>query len=347
MAATDPTRPTPPGAAPTDFASTARRRDEVTEQVRRWCSRAHISEREIGGAHPDLSDDAAVVIAAGYLDEPVRQVLAARRRAGRAVPSIGGFAELRLVSDEHARVTAALAATRSPLARALLRLRQAELARRLRAMRDAVVVSDKHYAKTVRAARRERRDGIHLDPAGRAALFQALRRTPAPSLRRGAGGQVGRSPGALAERLAAALAGGGARRAGAEAGSFADPYDTLLYLAGNLYDRIGNSPAWHSGHFAAARAQLLLPEELGQIAVDTAALRAIAAELTATDPGGDRLAALVPVWDQLVERVAALARIGDLLTLAEERLATVETATRAAGLDGRIDELVGSSQSGV
>jgi hypothetical protein len=358
-------------ADPADFASTAHRREQISEQVRRWCERAYIGEREIGGTHPDLSDDAAVLIAAGYLDEETRQILVARRRSGKTIPSVGGFAELRLVSDEHTRGLAKLREARSAGARALLRLRANELARTLRDLRATVVVSDKHYAKSLRATRRERRDGIHLDLDRRDALFEALRRTQAPSLRRTPADLVGRSFGAFAERLAdlaePALRGAAPGHASSPppsgrgrttarsraAGSFADRYDTLLYLAGNLYDRISNSAAWHSDHFAVQRAQLGLPEELTQISVDTAALRMIVAELNAAlehtrDAATaahirSRFETLVPVWDQLVERVSALARIGDLLTLAEERLRSINVVKRAMSVDGRIDELIARS----
>jgi len=56
-----------------------------------------------------------------------------------------------------------------------------------------------------------------------------------------------------------------------------------------------------------------------------------------------RVAALDPVWDQLLARVAALARIGDLLGNAESRMGMVDVARRTASLDERIDDLIGRS----
>ncbi|MFZ2526487.1 MAG: hypothetical protein WAX14_02355, partial [Rhodococcus sp. (in: high G+C Gram-positive bacteria)] len=132
---------------------------------------------------------------------------------------------------------------------------------------------------------------------------------------------------------------------------FVDRYDTLLFLAGTLYDRIEASAAWNSEQLVVQRAQLDLPDELTQIAVDTVALRGLLAELAdaartapAARPGLEaRAAALETVWDQLVDRVAALARIGDLLTTAEEQLHLSRVAERTASLDERIDRLIGRS----
>ncbi len=137
-----------------------------------------------------------------------------------------------------------------------------------------------------------------------------------------------------------------ARQASGEADRFVDRYDTLLFLAGTLYDQIESSPAWHSEHLAVQRSQLNLTDELTQIATDTIALRGLLAELEdaiSTAPAAragleSRIAALGPVWTQLLDRVAALARIGDLLGFADGRMAIVEVAQRAASLDERIDD---------
>jgi hypothetical protein len=55
------------------------------------------------------------------------------------------------------------------------------------------------------------------------------------------------------------------------------------------------------------------------------------------------VAALEPVWDQILARVTALARIGDLLTRAEDRVHLARLAQRTANLDQRIDDLIGRS----
>ncbi|OOL30529.1 hypothetical protein GQ85_19265, partial [Rhodococcus rhodochrous] len=125
----------------------------------------------------------------------------------------------------------------------------------------------------------------------------------------------------------------------------------LLFLAGTLYDRIEGSTAWRSDHLAVQRSQLDLADELTQIAVDAVTLRGLLAELadarraapSARAAVDARIAALAPVWDQLLDRVAALARIGELLTVAEVQLRTAEVEARTASLDERIDSLIGRS----
>ena len=337
---------------------TAERRTRIAERVRRWCE-----NRSIEGRHAPLSDAAAVALAAGRLDEPARAVLANRRRAGRRLPAAGGFGELRLLSDEHARLRERAAGQRPGAARLALEYRANELAKRIRDARQAFVHSSMHYAQGVRAVRRDRRDGLHLEIEQREALFAALQHTPAPlpvapvDQARGALVDVAvdrvtrwseRTP--LAEtgrRVAQRLA----REAPDGDDHFVDRYDTLMFLAGSLYDRIEASAAWRSEYFEVQRSQLDLAEEVTQIAVDAVALRGLLDELHAairTAPGARssleaRVSALEPVWDQILARVTALARIGDLLTRAEEHLHLARIAERTASLDRRIDDLIGRS----
>ncbi|MEN0136756.1 MAG: hypothetical protein AAGC80_16515 [Rhodococcus sp. (in: high G+C Gram-positive bacteria)] len=336
------------------------RRARISVQVRDWCERSTIT-----GTHAPLSDAAAVLIAAGNLDAPTRQILTNRRRAGRTIPSIGGFGALRLLTDEYAQVVRRTGSLRPGPAQLLFKYRATELGRKLQSYRSAVVMSPAHYGNGVRAMRRDRREGVHLDLEQREALFRALQRTPAPSAgtaleragnyaRGTAAERIGQAAGntpmaAVGRRVADAIG----RGADLDNDRFADSYDTLLYLAGMLFDRIDGSEVWHSEHFAVQRYQLDLAEELTQIAVDTVALRGIRIELDealrATHSDGARTQiearqnALKPVWDQLVDRVAALARIGDLLSRAEVQLRSVLAVNRAMSLDSRIDELIARS----
>lgn len=71
---------------PGEFESQPERRERIAAQVRRWCEQCRIE-----GHHDPLSDDAAVAIASGYLDESARSVLAVRRSLARRIPDIGGF----------------------------------------------------------------------------------------------------------------------------------------------------------------------------------------------------------------------------------------------------------------
>ncbi|QSE79397.1 hypothetical protein [Rhodococcus koreensis] len=336
------------------------RRARISFQVRDWCERSTIA-----GMHAPLSDAAAVLIAAGHLDPPTRQVLTNRRRAGRTIPSIGGFGALRLLTDEYHQMGRRTDSLRPGPAQLLFKYRATELGRKLQSYRSAVVMSPAHYGNGVRAMRRDRREGVHLDLEQREALFRALQRTPAPIAGTALERAGNYARGTAAERLVHAaentpMAAVGRRVADAigkgadlENDRFADSYDTLLYLAGMLFDRIDGSPVWHSEHFAIQRYQLDLAEELTQIAVDTVALRGIRIELDdalrATHSDGARQQiearsnALKPVWDQLVDRVAALARIGDLLSRAEVQLRSVLAVNRAMSLDSRIDELIARS----
>ncbi|MCA1004090.1 hypothetical protein LCL87_00025 [Rhodococcus hoagii] len=345
---------------PAPESSAAERRARIDEHVRYSCERARLD-----GHHPQLSDAAAVLIAAARVDAPTREILGARRRAGRTIPSIGGFGGLRLVSDEYARVAAKAAALRPGPVQLAYRYRAAELGKRLAGLRSAVTMSAAHYGGGVRAIRRERRDGLHLDPAQRDALFAALQRTPAPLPvhRRQLHELRNAMLESTAERVARMSAHTRAEDVGRRASEaleravepdddrFADRYDTLLFLAGTLYDRIEGAHVWHSEHFAIQRAQLDLAEELTQIAVDTVALHGIVGELDgavlsspeAREHVQSRRDALAPVWDQLVVRVAALARIGDLLDQVESHLRAMESMRWTTSLDTRIDELIARS----
>ncbi|WP_072688336.1 hypothetical protein [Rhodococcus marinonascens] len=336
------------------------RRARISAEVRHWCERAAIT-----GTHAPLSDTAAVLIAAGHLDAPTRQVLTNRRRAGRGIPSIGGFGALRLLTDEYNQVVRRSYNVRSRPAQLLYKHRATELGRKLQSYRSAVVTSAVHYGTGVWAMRRDRRLGVHLDLEQREALFGAVQRTPAPitgavlervgNFARGtAAGRLSRAAentpmAAVGRRVADAIGADVAH----DDDKFADGYDTLLYLAGMLFDRIDGSPVWHSVHFEVQRNQLDLAEELTQIALDTVALRGIRMELdealraTHSDGGREQIrarqSALTPVWDQLVDRVAALARIGDLFSRAEVQLRSVLAVNQAASLDSRIDDLIARS----
>ena len=333
------------------------RRERITAQVRQWCE-----DGRIEGPYRELSADAAVLIAAAYLDEPTRMVLVNRRRVGRTVPDIGWFGALRTLSDDRARRDRRAREMRPGAWQVVASYRAGEVERRLLTARARFVHSPAHWANGVRAIRRDRRDGVHLEPAQREALFDALTRTPVPVSDSGTDQATAAALSVAAQRLAGLAehtrwAAAGRRAAdalgaaaGQPAGRFADRFDGLLYLAGSLFDRIETSVAWRSDHFAVQRVQLDLADELQQIAVDTVALRGIGGELAAAlaSARGDaacesiraRQRALAVVWEQLVDRVAALARIGDLLGEAEEQLRSAAAVQRTVRLDARIDELV-------
>ncbi|WP_336873898.1 hypothetical protein [Rhodococcus qingshengii] len=347
-------------------ASVTERRTLISTRVREWCAAGTVESNR-----PELSDDVALLIAGGYGDESTRSILANRRSVGRSFPEIGGFSELRYLTDELARTRRRLLATRIGPVQVVLERRVQALEKRVQSMRSAIVHSNRHFASSVRAIRKDRRDGLHLDVEQREALFAGLTRTPVPAKLPVGLGVVASSGNAALDKLAAqfgkvqgtgVIADAGRRIAevldglvDSEPEGRAGEYDALLYLAGNLFDRIESSSAWHSDHFVIQRNQLDLADEITQIAVDTVALRSILAELDdaetlARDEGtragiASRREALGAVWDQLVERVAALARIGDLVARAEDQLSSQRAVAHAASLDSRIDDLLARSGS--
>lgn len=333
-------------------------RERVEERVRRWCEQARLD-----GRRPLLSDAAALAIAAGRLDEPVRTVLAARRRAGKTMPSIGGFSAIRVLEDERRRWLAKETKNK-PGSALVYRLRAAELAKRLDHLRTAVVMSPRHYASGVRAVRKDRREGLHLDLDERDALFDALTHTPVP--KRESGTVVERAGLSLLDSAAVRVAEVSKNTRFEELGdraavvmaefadqqhdAFSDRYETMLFLAGSAFDQVQSSPAWRSEHFVVQRTQLDLVEELTQVAVDVNSLRDIDDELdgiaammfddATRAQVASRRAALDTVWAQLIDRVAALVRVADLVTRAEGDLKTMDVMQKAHSLDGRIDDLV-------
>lgn len=342
------------------------RRALISNQVRAWCGAGLIEWNR-----PELSAEAALLLAGGYVDDDTRSVMANRRAVGRSFPDIGGWSELRQLTDEYARTCGRLSANRIGPVHVVLERRVQVLEKRVQAARAAVVRSNRHFASSVRAIRKDRRDGLHLDVDQREALFVGLSRTPVPMKPVTGLGVVAGTGSAALDKLAGRLArfeGSGViadtgRRLAEALDGLVDHdhsvaagrYDALRYLAGNVYDRIESSNAWHSDHFVIQRNQLDLADEVTQISVDTVALRSILAELDeaasfARDEGtrasiDSRTEALGAVWDQLVERAAALARIADLVSRAEDQLSSQRAALHAASLDSRIDDLLARSGS--
>ena len=323
-------------------------RERVEGRVRRWCDRARLD-----GRRPLLSDAAAIAIAAGRIDDTTHTVLAARRRVGKSMPSIGGYSTVRVLTDERQRWLAK--DTRNKPGSALVyKLRAAELGKRLDQLRTAFVVSPKHYANGVRAVRRERREGLHLELDQRDALFDALAHTPVPRQR--TANIVERAGLSIldtaADRVAEASRSTRFEELGNRASTlmldladqrddaFGDRYETILFVAGSSVDRVHASPAWRSEHFLVQRTQLDLTDELTQVAVDVNSLRAMMFDAATRARVASRRAALDSVWTQLIDRVAALVRVDELVHRAEGELRTMDVMHKAHSLDDRIDALV-------
>lgn len=227
----------------------------------------------------------------------------------------------------------------------------------MQTLRSTVESGSGHYASGIRGIRRDRRLGVHLEPRQRAAVVTALSRTPVPfapsttEQLRGAAADASARAVRLSENSVVARISKYLTVPTGEQRRFADRYDTLLFLAASWFDRIDRSEIWQSDCFAVQRLQLDLADELVQIAVDTVALQEIEADLVAVGSAAvngpelaeGRQAALAVVWDQLVDRVGALGRIGDVLAAAEERVRALAAVDRTVSLDSRIDELIARS----
>lgn len=128
----------------------------------------------------DLSDLAAMLVAAGRTDPVTRRTVLARARAGAGLPIVGDYTGLRRDADHLQRMEAA---SRSPggRARTIVYAGRAEsVRRRMQALRSSVVTGLVVHPGGVRGVRRERREGVHLTLEQRENLFTLLCWTPAP-----------------------------------------------------------------------------------------------------------------------------------------------------------------------
>ncbi|GAB2638385.1 hypothetical protein GCM10027169_02920 [Gordonia jinhuaensis] len=339
------------------------------EQIGAWSARSRVP-----GELPELSDAAAVLIAAGHLRDEPRAVIVRRVAAGLPIPTVpGGFHDLRQLQRAIDVTESQLAAPMVPgVVAAVLRSRRNSLTRRREDLRKSSMGGKAVFAGSVRGIRRERREGVHLEMTDRERLFDALLRTPTPNL--DGGGYVRRAGSLAADRMVSAL-GQVAVRAGAskveewisalgvEVGEmpsgqsrFVDGYETILALTGTFYDRVIRSPAWHSEHFELQRTQLNLHAEVADIAADVIALRSVRVDLERSrrNAGFDesfrahidsREQSLRPVWAQLIERVRALAGIAEVMESAAVELRLLDEFAHTATIDERIDRLVARSGS--
>lgn len=338
-------------------------RARVLAQVRTWCESSTID-----GARRELSDAAAVLIAAGRLEPSMRQILLERTRAGVGVPAVGGFAQVRDMAERLERAEAMMRGHERGARLMATSMRAEDLRRRLQVVRSKVVNSAVVYPGGMRGVRRERKEGVHLTIAQRNELFNMLCWTPTPQRdNRGVVASIGSAAIADVAVATAARFGAGSSatvrrvenwgRPVAPDGTgplrFRDRYETLLYLAGVYFDHITTSATWLSPVFDMQRIQLDLGAELVALTADAAELqqlyRALAQTASSTtsldvqDQVRRRTVALDGVWEQLLARVASLARIFGALGNVERHLHEARVADQARNLDHRIDDLVGRS----
>ncbi len=335
-------------------------------EIRRW-----VTSCRVPGRWPELSDTAAVLIAAGYLGDDARAVVVARARQGLPLPRVGGYAALRRDFAELRLAEREATKTGSKLFGGLLNNRIMTLRRRCEGARADVVHRRSGFATNGRAIKRERRDGIHLEQADRERLFEGLLYTPTPNLSDASMGErlAARAAGRLTKPLQTLARGGDTvervanwvsdvagrdGRAADDRGDsvFRDGYETLLFLAGAVTDEIVGSAAWNSEHFEVQRGQMDLAFELAGIATDAVSLRSLRIQLDGVLSGAPdadpahlevrrREAELLPVWQQLLERVEALGAIAENVRRADAALWSVNRVGAAEGVDPQIDALIG------
>lgn len=281
-------------------------RTEITssEQIRAWCDQSRLP-----GDRPELSDVAAVLVAAGFLTPAGRAIVVRRVSTGLPVPTLpDGFGELRRLQRTIAQTEHQLSGPMVPgVVAAVMRNRLNGLHRRRDDARKLLVTGKGVFAGSTRAIRRERRENVYLELDERERLFGGLMCTPTPNVN--SSGYMRRAGTAAMDRIAGvvgqfatksgypqagqwasqilapesepAVMGGPSAATAATPGaaSFVDGYETLLFLAGHYYDRIVGNPAWLSDHFEIQRTQVNLHAELAEIAADVIAVRQVRIDL--------------------------------------------------------------------
>ncbi|GED96433.1 hypothetical protein [Gordonia crocea] len=341
--------------------------------IRRWTETA-----QVPGPRRELSEHAAILIAAGFVSAEPRDIIVRRLTFGLPMPTLtDGFENLRRLQRSTGQIEAQLANPVLPaMVRTGLQNRLNGLVRRRDDARKQLVIGKGVYAGGTRAIRRERREGVYLEIEAREQLFDGLLHTPTPDVN--AGGYVRRAGGAAFSRIAGAVGGLAMRAMGPQVEqwardtladrpapaqqpapqhmAFIDGYETLLYVAGQYYDKIQASPAWRSEHFEVQRSQVNLHAEVAEIAADIVALRSVRVDLDRAMRNGafdqafvDHIAAkeheLRPVWSQLIGRVQALAEVAHVMDSAAVELRLLNEYDRATSIDDRIFDLVSRSGS--
>lgn len=336
--------------------------------LREWTQEARLP-----GDPPPLSDDAALLIAAGHLSPAGRAIVVRRMSANLPMPRLAdSYSDLHRLQHSIAQIEVQLDTGVMPnVVATVLRARLSSMIRRREEARRIVVVGKGVFATSTRAIRRERRENVYLEIEERERLFAGLLATPTANLP--LGGSVRRAGSAAVDRVAGFVSGLAGRNAGRNVeewinealgspsatpprrgASFSDGYETLQFVAGHFYDRIAGNRAWRSDFFELQRTQVNLHAELAEIAADIAALRSLRVDLDRARANGgfdagfaehldNREAALRPVWTELLGRVQALVEIAQTVESAAVELRVLDEYDRTSTLDSRIDQLVARS----
>ncbi|GAC55675.1 hypothetical protein [Gordonia amicalis] len=342
----------------------------TSDQIREWCDRSSVP-----GERRELSDTAALLVAAGYLTPGGRAIVVRRISTGRPMPTVpAGFGDLRRLQRAIFQLEHQLSSPVVPsVVGAVLRNRLNGLQRRRDDARKYIVTAKGVLASGTRAIRRERRENIYLEIEDRERLFAGLLCTPTPNVN--SSGYVRRAGTAAIDRIAGVVGQVAAKSGNPQAGqwadqlfatgrdvpggapraaNFVDGYETLLFIAGHYYDRIVGNPAWRSDHFEVQRTQVNLHAELAEIAADVIALRAVRIDLDRAKRNGgfdrtfaaqidQRETTLRPVWTELIDRVQALGEVAHVVESAADELQVLAEYNKAMTLDDRIDALIARS----
>lgn len=341
-----------------------------SDDIRSWCDGA-----KMPGERPELSDNAALLIASGFLAPAGRAIVVRRASSGLLLPGLAGsYSDLRRLQRNIAQLEQQLANPMVPsMVAAVLRNRLNGLIRRRDDARKTVVIAKGVFASGTRAIRRERRENVYLELDDRERLFGGLLCTPTPNVT--TTNYVRKAGSAAMGRLADVVSQVASRTVGAQAeqwagqvfgtdspppalpqrdAKFVDGYEAVLFIAGHYYDRIMRNPAWRSDHFAVQRTQVNLHAELAEIAADVIALRSVRVDLDRAIANGGfdqsftehiaaKEAALRPVWRQLIDRVQALTDVAHVVESAAVELRLLDEYHHAAAIDDRIDYLISRS----
>ncbi len=342
-----------------------------SEQIREWCDRSALP-----GERRELSDTAALLVAAGYLTPGGRAIVVRRISTGRPMPTVpAGFGDLRRLQRAIVQLEHQLSNPVVPsVVGAVMRNRLNGVQRRRDDARKHIVTAKGVLASGTRAIRRERRENIYLEIEERERLFSGLLCTPTPNVN--SSGYVRRAGTAAIDRIAGVVGQVAAKSGNPQAGqwadqllttsrdaaqagaprsaTFVDGYETLLFIAGHYYDRIVGNPAWRSDHFEVQRTQVNLHAELAEIAADVIGLRAVRIDLDRAKRNGgfdrtfaaqidQRETTLRPVWSELIDRVQALGEVAHVVESANVELQVLAEYNKAMTLDDRIDALIARS----
>lgn len=307
----------------------------------------------------ELSDPAALLVAAGGVGPEVRGIIERRIRGGLGFPGIGGYFQLRVLSVQLESAQDVVRSRSSQMLRLSARGVAAEAHRKLQSYRADFVRGGGYFPTRGRAIRNDRKQGMYLDPAQREYIFEALVRTPTvraisvmprnlvdlgtrivESGTRGAFNlQTGKT-----DTAAQYTTGHGRPRPGGGGGDLIpasvrtaplpEMYTAAMLVAGILYDRLELAYRFGGIENDEIRLQFNAEYELAQICADVTQLRhagaAIAASRDSSQRGFRTETGLGEqfdgVWAEVIDRIVAFREI---VELAEAR-ATDALAARKA-----------------